>query len=665
MSNSSVAGNLPSSYRLAAAGYRADIDGLRAVAVLLVLVFHFDLVNGLKSGFMGVDLFFVISGFLITGIVNRQLQANTFQLSTFWAHRIRRLAPALVATTALTLAAGWLLLFPADFIKLSQQVIATQLYVANIFYWRNVNYFGLHAQDIYLLHTWSLAVEEQFYLFFPLLLLAVAKYIPRKLLLVICVLAVISFGLNMAFVVAKPEGTFYLLPTRAWELMVGSLVSVLVGRVKRSSDAAAETCGIAGVAFLVTAIALYREDVPFPGAFALLPVLSAALFIAAGSIGAGTVSRLMSLRFFVYIGRISYPLYLAHWPIHVFAGGMLGSEYGWWWRLLMFFTSLLSASLIFHCVEFPSQRRLNGTSGRSILLIYGLILFAIISVSIAILASDGTPSRFPERVSALASFAGDTPPPMHECEYQGTEALRANTMCRLGASEQEPNWIVYGDSHAWAAALAISQWLKSSGQSAYFVFLHACPPVRGVYVFRQGKACFQFNEAVLALAENQPSTMRILQISTWRQAAEGALSDSPTQRLSMAGSILLFDRQFAATLSDLQAMGKQVYVWEPLPGARFSVPEAMARNEAGGRQKVLDFTREEYLKDFGFFFDVMKSQSARIAGTFSPSHELCGSGRCVTSVDGKPLYFDNAHLSYSMQGFWAAALARQLPGQPS
>ena len=237
-----------------ALAYRSDIDGMRAVAVLLVVVFHFHLISGVDSGFMGVDVFFVISGFLITTIVQRQLQAGRFSVGTFWIHRIRRLAPALVATTLLMLLAGWVWLLPPDFAKLAQQTIATQLYVANIFYWRNVNYFGLQAQDVYLLHTWSLAVEEQFYIFYPLVLIAIAKWARGQVGLILSLLALTSFALNVGFVVLKPQATFYLMPTRAWELLAGALLALQVLRPHRPNRFAAQVCGAAGVACLAATI---------------------------------------------------------------------------------------------------------------------------------------------------------------------------------------------------------------------------------------------------------------------------------------------------------------------------------------------------------------------------------------------------------------------------
>jgi peptidoglycan/LPS O-acetylase OafA/YrhL len=208
--------------------YRADIDGLRTVAVMLVLVFHFDLFAVGKAGFIGVDVFFVISGFLITAIIRSDLEAGRFHFDDFLYRRVRRLYPALMTTLLLTLAAGWFLFLPYRFEELAAQTLWSLLYVVNIYFWQNVNYFGLQAGSVPLLHMWSLAVEEQFYFFFPLVCLAIWRWAPRLLLPAVLLGLLTSFALGLIFTPLKPELSFYLLPTRAWELMMGSALALMV-----------------------------------------------------------------------------------------------------------------------------------------------------------------------------------------------------------------------------------------------------------------------------------------------------------------------------------------------------------------------------------------------------------------------------------------------------
>lgn len=641
--------------------YRPDIDGIRAVAVLLVIVFHFRLMHGANSGFMGVDVFFVISGFLITGIVQRQLQNGSFLIGTFWVHRVRRLAPALVATTLLTLVAGWFWLLPPDFSKLAQQTIAAQLYVANIFFWRNVNYFGLQSHDVYLLHTWSLAVEEQFYIGFPLLLIAIARWGRGRVGIVLSAIALVSFALNIGFVSIKPEATFYLMPTRAWELLAGAVLALHVARLHGPNPLLAQACGAAGAICLALAIVMYSDDIAFPGVFAVLPVAAGVLLILAGSHGANATSRFLSLRPMTYIGRISYPLYLVHWPVNVFAIAALGANYAWSWRAAMLALSMVLAALIYHGVERPARRWLAQRRSGGVLRWYGAGLAVAVGISVAVLATGGMPIRYPDRVAQLASFVGDVPPPLRECEFKAGMTFAPRSMCRLGKATAQATWLVYGDSHAWAASGAVDLWLKKLGQSALFAYVPACPPVQGVNVLRQGPVCSQFNAAALALLKAQAGVTNVLLVSTWLQAKEGILTDASDRRFTIKESIALFERQFGVTLAELKRITKTVYVWEPLPGALDNVPRAMAHSELASTPLDIDLTRSEYLQRYDFFFTALHKEQGAIAGTFSPSDELCGSGRCATQIGGLPVYFDNGHLSYSMRSFWADALARQLP----
>ena len=208
--------------------YRADIDGLRAVAILLVVVFHFDLFSVGKAGFIGVDIFFVISGFLITSIIVQSLEENRFSFATFLYRRVRRLYPALLATLVFYLVAGAFLLLPDTFEELSLEALLSQLYVVNFYFWRSVNYFGLQADSVPLLHMWSLAVEEQFYLIFPLACLLIWRVKSHWLTSLILLAALLSFSLGYLLTPIKPWASFYLLPTRAWELLAGSLLFLTI-----------------------------------------------------------------------------------------------------------------------------------------------------------------------------------------------------------------------------------------------------------------------------------------------------------------------------------------------------------------------------------------------------------------------------------------------------
>ncbi len=631
--------------------YRADIDGLRAVAVLLVVVFHFDLVAGGKAGFMGVDLFFVISGYLITAIVRRQLDAGTFSLGAFYAGRVRRLAPALCVVLLLSLLVGALTLLPQDLLELARQTLASQFYLANVYYWRNVSYFGLQAGDVFLLHMWSLAVEEQFYLLFPLLLIGLHRRLRRWFWPALGAVLLASFALNLGFVARKPEASFYLLPTRAWELLVGALLAGALPRWQ-APRALRELLGVGGAALIAAAVLGYREGIAFPGLYALLPVAGAAALIVAGS-GPALLPRLLAQPGLVYVGRISYALYLVHWPVHVYAGRWLGSAYGGALRAAMLALSLLLAAAIHHAVENPVRlrRRLSQTAP----LLRGYAAALALSLAAFALAwqTGGLPQRFDPAVVALAAHADDRSPPLSECEFARAAQGPAWSPCRIGRADGAPRWLVYGDSHAWAAHAAFDRWLAAKGEAGYFVFRHSCPPLLGLDVFGDRGECRAFNDAVLGFLDAHAEVRTVVLVSTWRQAIEGLLSTGASARLpSREASLQAFDHQFSHTLAALHERGHRIYVWEPLPGAAAPVPQALAWAAAGRAVDEPTVPLQRYRATYGYFFAALEHERARVSLSFSPSEALCGEGRCAVEAGGKPLYFDNNHVTRSSADFW-------------
>lgn len=639
--------------------YRSDIDGLRAIAVLLVVVFHFNLIPGGNSGFMGVDIFFVISGYLITKIIVTQLEAGVFSFTTFYLRRIRRLAPALFVVLCGVIFAGWLLLFPAELIDLAKQTLAAQLYVSNIFFWRSINYFGLQAEDVYLLHTWSLSLEEQFYLFFPPLFYLLNRYRPTWFWPSLLIIFFLSFALNVWFVSSKPEATFYLLPSRAWELLAGSLTYWVATHYvgSRFSD---EWLSLIGLGLIAAAVIAFAEEMYFPGWFALLPVLGAGLVLLGGGRSPTFVSKLLRAAPLVYVGRISYALYLVHWPVNVFSKQILATEYTAPLRGLMLLVSFFLAICIFHFVEDPIRRgRFSIFRGANLTRGYfvglALTLCAVLSVQLM----QGFPSRFPAEAMRIAHFVKDTSY-VPACEFDSSPLSENEHFCRIGAKNVEPDWLVYGDSHAAAAFNAFDQWLDSKGRAGLFKFKSACLPIVDVHRVKDKGLCYKFNESIGNFLEKSDSINNVFLVSSWHQPLDsGAVSQDGLTILSRDDSIRVFEIKFSETVQSIYRQGKKVFVWEPVPGARGNVPLEMAKSKISGVAPNLEFTREEYFNEFGFFFRSLSDQKKFIEHSFSPSSVLCETGKCRVAIDGSPLYHDNAHVTASSAPLWFSLLQKQ------
>jgi peptidoglycan/LPS O-acetylase OafA/YrhL len=627
----------------------------------MVLVFHFDLFSAARGGFAGVDVFFVISGFLITSIVDRQIIIGRFRLSTFYLNRIRRLAPSLFLTLSGTFIAGLFWLYPTDLVELSKQAVAAQIYVANIYFWRTMNYFGITGSSAFLLHTWSLAVEEQFYLIYPLFLVVAHHFASKYVWQLIFGILVVSFGLNVLFVQIKPEATFYLLPTRAWELLVGALIVRLRARTDFSVFVN-EFFGVFGIILIGCSLFGYHREFTFPGVFAVLPTFGAALVIVAATGTQTLFSKLLGNPVSTYIGRISYPLYLVHWPLYVFALHLSAFNLGPVARWSLLVLAIVIASAMFHLFEEPVRQKRIFRSTWSLQTGY-VATFAVALLTCAIAyTTGGIPQRYDPEVARLASFTKDRTPDL-PCGFRnGT--IKFNDFCRIGVKAGQPTWLIYGDSHAWAAYAAFDKWLKDTVQSGVFMFREACPPLTGIHLFLD-PACFEFNGEMFHFLDKAPYIENVLLVSTWLQAREGLLGPSESVPSSSEESISLFKQRFLATIAELKRLGKHVVIWEPVPGAIRNVPEALATAYPNEDHRSLEFTKQQYLARFDFFFEVLAQSRGSIDATVSPSQALCGTGYCSATINKNPAYFDSGHLTASTYDFWASILASSIPNKNS
>ena len=481
--------------------YRRDIDGLRALAILPVVWFHSGL-PGTPGGFVGVDIFFVISGYLITRIIQGDLATGSFSFGHFYRRRFRRIAPALAVVLTATLAIGYMLLVPDELVRLCRSAIAALLMVPNIFYAYvgGGDYFAIAKRaPPLLLHTWSLGIEEQFYLLLPLFLMLVARLgVVRPAIVLVVVL---SFALCVIGTTRAPVAAFYLLPSRAWELGLGAMLAVEAVCVPARWRAATS---LIGAVMIVASVALLAGQDRSPLWAVVVPAMGAMLVIGSGP--AAPVNRVLAGSPFVWIGGISYSLYLWHWPIFAFLQR-------WWiddklpavWSLAGIGLSIVLAWITCRWVEQPARR---GTVhfGRVAAMVAGgatvVAAFAVVG-----LVGAGLPQRFTPRARAMLAQAQDNAPLAHRCF--STVLADIERKCVVG--QGTPTALIWGDSHAASDSAGIAAGL---GVPTAVVSSGGCPPAidpnSGV-----AKACVKRNRAILAWLAQRPRITTIVFAALW------------------------------------------------------------------------------------------------------------------------------------------------------
>lgn len=424
--------------------FRSDINGLRAIAVVLVVLFHFNIVP-ITGGFIGVDVFFVISGYLMTGIIVSRRVAGCFSFGAFYLERCRRIVPALVVLCMAMLGAGWFLLMPGEYVGLGQQVIAALTFVSNVLFWKEAGYFQESAHDLWLLHTWSLSVEWQFYLLYPILLVSLTRFaIQASWRWVIVAVALVSFMIAVAGSFYSASGAFYLLPARAWEMLTGALVYLFPMTLAAYQR---RLMAWAGLSLILLAALLVDEQHMWPGYLALTPVVGAALFIAAQH----ERCVLTDNRFVQYLGRTSYSLYLWHWPVVVWLGYFSVERQPLWLATGML-ASLAAGHLSYVFVELGASRSAGWLRGiqpaAKLGTVFGLVLAAMLTV-----VTNGIPARL--SADFRQASAGLSMPIITNgwCFYS-VETITTlpvgnrGQLCRLGARDGELRALLIGDSFA-------------------------------------------------------------------------------------------------------------------------------------------------------------------------------------------------------------------------
>jgi peptidoglycan/LPS O-acetylase OafA/YrhL len=600
--------------------YRSEIDGLRAIAVLPVILFHagFSLFSG---GFVGVDVFFVISGYLITVLLIDDIENGKFSLIDFYERRARRILPALLVVIVICIPFAWYLMAPDQMRGFTQSIVAVSFFASNILFWRQTGYFDIASEEKPLLHTWSLAVEEQYYLFFPLLLIVIWRFGAKKVFIILFTLSLISLGLSEWGWRREPSANFFLAPSRMWELFVGSLTAIIIYKkgVMRS-----DFLSTIGVISILTSIFLYDESTPFPSLYTVLPV-SGVVLIILFTRDDSYVRRVLSLRPLVALGLISYSAYLWHQPVFAFARIHEVSEPSSMYMAVLVVITLLIATLSLIYVESPFRKKCLMGSQKA--------LFGGAIIAFSMLISIGLAGHLGIFKSKIGSI--------YDSEYGGQGSPWVDT-----EGVDTAHFLLYGDSHAKQYYSAL---VEEFGAGA-MIAESACISLPGLVnqykkQTREREKCVNLSSELLMMVDsNSPPLVIISQ--RWDKDLFDLQTGLLIGRTADTG-FNVFAERFKLFLNQLKT--SKVIIIGNVPAAYVASP-AMKKGMVAclaAHNDNCPFSYERKLREGAELNDKLRviTEDYPNVTFYDPANALCDSQKCYIVKDKVLLYSDHAHLT--------------------
>jgi peptidoglycan/LPS O-acetylase OafA/YrhL len=630
--------------------YKPHIDGLRAIAVWSVVIYHLGF-GFLPGGFTGVDIFFVISGYLISRNIFHDSLAGAFSLVGFYERRARRILPAFFVVSLAIGISVCLIAFPTDLYSFAKSLLAAIFFAPNIHSYLTSDYFAPAAETLPLLHYWSLGVEEQFYIAFPLIAIAAVRFARRWLALIMVVLAAASLAASEIVLRFDPQAAFYLLPFRAFELLVGSLVA-LPGTVYPRGRSFALAATTAGLLLIAAAVTILTSNTPFPGLTALLPCVGAALVIWGSQGTTNQAASVLSLPPMVFFGRISYSLYLVHWPLIVFAKQMFPYADQNLRALGVLALSIVLAALSFRFVEQPVRQRRSYWTRRAV---FGLAGSGVVVTTIAcliVIDAKGFPARFDADIQSLLGYLKYDYKPQFRSRQCFLDPEQKPEDIDLNLCLPQPYGravILWGDSHVAHLYSGLDTVLKSEGYSIGQMTASACAPILGRDAPDRPN-CRPFNDFVLATILRIKPELVILGASVYPRPAILTGLD--------------------ATIRVLDASGIKVVLLGPMPQYRTPVPNILAARWAEGNHDPFsdnaDREQQAYLDSIeaamGHHFSGRSDvRYVSVLGT------VCADRKCpLLAPANVPIHFDLAHLTTAGSYLFAQRLAPAIfSGGPS
>jgi peptidoglycan/LPS O-acetylase OafA/YrhL len=630
------------------ANYRPDIDGLRALAVVAVILYHAE-VPGFAGGYVGVDIFFVISGYLITRLLaGTGARPLRMLWSEFYLRRARRILPALLLTSLVVTALAVIMLMPYDLTRFGKYLTASSLFLSNVPEWREGGGY-LNSRNAYVVitHFWSIAVEEQFYLVYPLALFLIGTFVPHRRTAALLVLAGSSLALCVWASYRQPLANFYLAPTRAWELLVGAVIAGNEAPWFRRQPVN-DTLALAALLSLAAVIHWYGSMTRFPGLTTVLPCAAVAVLIVTGQSQSSIVSRCLAAPPLVFTGLISYSLYLWHLPALMFFSYYSIRPLGPMTLIGLLAAVYLLAVLSWRLVETPVRARSWLRSNRAFLWVAGASNAIILAAGIVLWTSNGFPQRFPADfrvpdqawMASRGSFA--------KCVNRPVNTIAQGGLCSDGPQDNAaPRALVWGDSHAMALLPAYRRLAAAHGVRVYFALKAGCRPLLDMtnrsYDADWQAGCLAFNAAVArAIGIIRP---RVVILNAHWIDADADLGPVP----SIAADALHsnFGRGLQHTVGEILAAGAAACVVLDVPAYKYDLPYAL--NMAGFRGIGVDFltlSRTEAMAQYRApERDFRALEQRGMLRTVDPKDLMCSSDSCVYQVNGELLYSDWDHLS--------------------
>lgn len=634
--------------------YRPEIDGLRAIAVISVILSH---INLLEGGFLGVDIFFVISGYLITGIILADLNKRQFSFANFYERRARRILPALSIVVLASIPAAWLLMSPPQLKSFGMSLISVMLFVSNFLFCNNVNYFSDPADLIPLLHTWSLGVEEQFYIIFPLLFLSLYKFLPKYLLHVLVLLIIASLLLAQILSTKSSAIDFYYLPTRFWELMCGAILAKIeFQHTKRQIKYFTSIMPVIGLCLLIFSITYFDKNTLHPGFASLVPVIATMCII--WFCGKNDyVTKLLSYAPLVGIGLISYSLYLWHQPVLSYL--RLYNQ-----QPISALTTTLGLLLVFGLsyitwlyIEKPFRDR-NVISRRTLVLFIIISTILIISCGVLFYKHNGYDQRFKIPRTVMLSINQDAS--NAQCNYSHFKNKKnAQWFCTLGKQlKNTPDYFVTGDSHALAMTGAFKVVTQATNMQAIASSYPGCSPLLGIKTNNlrtdDEAVCNELKNKVFHYIQEK-QIKNIILIARWDYFTLPNRYVTNIEAGGFAKNIEEKIKNFTAALNNTietyNSIGVKVIVISQVPlqnYTAFDVYKNLYNKPLWSRHKYLreaSVSRRDHEKHQQLMLDIFKHLPHKNYNFIDITDITCDKSRCPLGTLKSSYYHDTQHLS--------------------